>query len=288
MKKVTIRTLAKMKREQTPIAMITAYDYPSAMLVEEAGADVILVGDSLGMVVLGYDSTIPVTLADMIHHTKAVTRGAKRAMVIADLPFLVAHLSRDEVLKAAGRLMQEANAYGVKLEGGSEIIDQMQALVQAGVPVMAHLGLQPQSVNKLGGYLIQGKDPSSALHLIEEAKKVEAAGAFALVLECVPEELARQIRDEISIPVIGIGAGRYCDGQVLVFHDVLQIGGGDFQPSFVKRYADVGELIKQGIRSYVEEVKGQQFPAEKHVSHLSPETEQHLYGGGQKEKEGIL
>ncbi|MDQ0418555.1 3-methyl-2-oxobutanoate hydroxymethyltransferase [Croceifilum oryzae] len=287
MKKVTIRTLAKMKREQTPIAMITAYDYPSAVLVEEAGADVVLVGDSLGMVVLGYDSTIPVTLADMIHHTKAVTRGAKRAMVIADLPFLVAHLSRDEVLKAAGKLMQEANAYGVKLEGGSEIIDQIRALVQAGVPVMAHLGLQPQSVNKLGGYLIQGKDPSSALHLIEEAKKVEEAGVFALVLECVPEELAGQIRDQLSIPVIGIGAGRDCDGQVLVFHDVLQIGGGDFQPSFVKTYADVGELIKQGIRSYVEEVKGHQFPAEEHVSHLSPETEQHLYGGSQKEKEGI-
>ncbi|SFW99888.1 3-methyl-2-oxobutanoate hydroxymethyltransferase [Thermoactinomyces sp. DSM 45891] len=287
MKNVTIRTLAKMKREQTPIAMITAYDYPSSVLVEEAGADLILVGDSLGMVVLGYDSTIPVTLEDMIHHTKAVTRGAKRAMVIADLPFLVAHLSRDEVLKAAGRLMQEANAYGVKLEGGSEIIGQIQALVQAGVPVMAHLGLQPQSVNKLGGYLIQGKDPSSALHLVEEAKRVEAAGAFALVLECVPEELARQIRDEISIPVIGIGAGRYCDGQVLVFHDVLQMGGGDFKPSFVKTYADVGGLIKQGIRSYVEEVKGHQFPAEEHVSHLSSETQQHLYGSGQKEKEGI-
>lgn len=285
MKKVTTRTLTKMKREQTPIAMITAYDYPSAKLVEDAGADLILVGDSLGMVVLGYDSTIPVTLEDIIHHTKAVTRGANRAMVIADLPFLVAHLSREEVLKAAGRLMQEAHAYGVKLEGGSEVIDRIQALTQAGIPVMGHLGLTPQSVNQLGGYLIQGKDLSSALHLIEEAKRIEDAGAFSLVLECVPEELARQISEEISIPVIGIGAGRYCDGQVLVFHDILQIGG-DWHPSFVKTYANVGKLIKQGVRTYIEEVKGRQFPTENHVSHLSPETEQHLYGGRSKEKEG--
>lgn len=285
MKKVTTRTLAKMKQEQTPITMMTAYDYPGAKIVEQAGVDMILVGDSLGMVVLGYESTIPVTMDDMVHHTKAVARGAKRAMVITDLPFLTAHLSIPEVLKAAGRLMQESGAYGVKLEGGSEILDRIQSLTKAGIPVVGHLGLTPQSVNQLGGYLVQGKDLSSALHLIEEAKRVQEAGAFALVLECVPEELAQKISQALTIPVIGIGAGRYCDGQVLVFHDVLEIGG-EWHPSFVKTYAQVGKLMEQGIRAYVEEVKGRLFPTEHHVSHLSPETEQRLYGGGQTEREG--
>lgn len=277
-KKITTRTLARMKRDKEPIAMITAYDFPSAKIVEQAGADVILVGDSLGMVVLGYDSTIPVTLDDMIHHTKAVARGAKSSMVVADLPFMTAHLSRGEVLKAAGRMMQEAGAYGVKIEGGSEIIPNVKSLTQAGIPVMGHLGLTPQSVNQLGGYLIQGKDVQTAQYLIDEAKHLQEAGIFALVLECVPEELAGLISETCSIPVIGIGAGRFCDGQVLVFHDLLAIGG-DWHPSFVKVYQEAGKTMLQGVAGYVQEVKNSLFPEGKHASHLSSELVDHLYGG---------
>lgn len=277
-KKVTRRTLARMKQNKEPIAMITAYDYPSAKMVEQAGADLILVGDSLGMVVLGYESTIPVTLEDMVHHTKAVTRGAKRAMVIADMPFMTAHLSKDEVLRAAGRLMQEAGAYGVKMEGGSEILANVKALTLAGIPVMGHLGLTPQSVNQIGGYLIQGKDVKTAGHLLEEAKRLEEAGAFALVLECVPEELAQLISETCTVPVIGIGAGRFCDGQVLVFHDLLSLGG-DWHPSFVKVYAEIGKAMVHGIESYVKEVKQRTFPDETHVSHMASDLVEHLYGG---------
>lgn len=262
--RITTQTLQRKKSQKDPIAMITAYDYPTAKIAEQAGAEVLLVGDSVGTTVLGYDSTIPVTVEDMLHHSKAVCRAVDRAMVIADLPFLVAHLSNDEVLKAAGRLMQEAGVYGVKIEGEAQVINNVKALVQAGIPVMGHIGLTPQSVNQLGGYRVQGKDAETARRLINEAKRLEEAGIFALVVECVPEELARTITDQISIPVIGIGAGRYVDGQVLVFHDLLNIGG-TFSPSFVKRYAEVGELIHQGIRRYVEEVKERKFPEEKHV-----------------------
>jgi len=276
-KKVTTRTLLKMKREQEPIAMVTAYDYPSAKLAEQAGADILLVGDSLGMVVLGYESTIPVTLNDMLHHTKAVTRAAKTAMVIADLPFMVAHLSKDEVLKAGARLMQEGNAYGVKMEGGSEILSNVKTLTQAGIPVMGHLGLTPQSVNQLGGYLIQGKELKAASHLTEEAKQLEEAGAFSLVLECVPEEVAALIAEVLTIPVIGIGAGRSCDGQVLVYHDLLGLSG-DWHPSFVKVYRQTGKEMLQGLKEYVEEVKGRHFPQERHVTHLKREWVDQLYG----------
>ncbi|WP_093230855.1 3-methyl-2-oxobutanoate hydroxymethyltransferase [Thermoflavimicrobium dichotomicum] len=275
-KKVTTRTLQKWKLAKEPIAMITAYDFPSAKMAEQAGADIILVGDSLGMVVLGYDSTIPVTLDDMIHHTKAVTRGVSRAMVITDLPFMVAHLSKDEVLRAGARIMQEARAYGVKLEGGSEVLENVKALTTAGIPVMAHLGLTPQSVNQLGGYLIQGKDAKSAERILTEAKRLEEAGAFALVLECVPEELARVITESLDIPVIGIGAGRFCDGQVLVFHDILQMGGERI-PSFVKTYAQVGKTMVDAIQAYVQDVKQRRFPEEKHVTHWS-ETMSVVYG----------
>ncbi|MRG28331.1 3-methyl-2-oxobutanoate hydroxymethyltransferase [Laceyella tengchongensis] len=276
-KRVTTRTLIKMKQANEPIAMITAYDYPAAKMAEAAGADMILVGDSLGMVVLGYDSTIPVTLEDMLHHTKAVTRGANRAMVIADLPFMVAHLSRDEVLKAAARLMQEGGAYGVKLEGGREIIENVRALTQAGIPVVGHLGLTPQSVNQLGGYVIQGKELAAAEQLIEEAQLLEQAGICALVLECVPEELARLISEKLRVPTIGIGAGRHCDGQVLVYHDVLALGG-EWHPSFVKVYRQAGRLMTEGIAEYVQEVKNRQFPQEEHVTHLADETAEQLYG----------
>jgi 3-methyl-2-oxobutanoate hydroxymethyltransferase len=276
-KKVTTRALVKMKREKEPIAMITAYDYPSAKLAEQAGADVILVGDSLGMVVLGYDSTIPVTLADMLHHTKAVTRATKRTMVIADLPFALAHLSKDEVIKAAAKLMQEGGAYGVKMEGGSEILENVRALTAAGIPVMGHLGLTPQTVNQLGGYVIQGKTLQAAEQLVEEAKRLEEAGAFALVLECVPEELGQCITEQLSIPTIGIGAGRYCDGQVLVWHDVLAMSG-DWHPSFVKVYQQTGQLMLKGVSDYVHEVKTRRFPEEKHATHLGAELAGQLYG----------
>lgn len=276
-KRVTTRTLMKMKREHEPIAMITAYDYPAAKIAEAAGADMILVGDSLGMVVLGYDSTIPVTLEDMLHHTKAVARGANRAMVITDLPFVVAHLSRDEVLKAAARLMQEGGAYGVKVEGGREIIENIQALTQAGIPVVGHLGLTPQLVNQLGGYLIQGKELAAAEKLIEDAQSLEQAGICALVLECVPEELAQLISEKLSVPTIGIGAGRYCDGQVLVYHDVLALSG-EWHPSFVKVYRQAGQIMKDGIHEYVTEVKKRAFPQEKHVTHLADDTVEQLYG----------
>ncbi|MBD1371590.1 3-methyl-2-oxobutanoate hydroxymethyltransferase [Hazenella sp. IB182357] len=277
-KKVTTRTLLKMKSEKERIAMMTAYDYPSAKIAEEAGSEILLVGDSLGMVVLGYESTIPVTLADMIHHTKAVTRGSKTAMVIADLPFMTAHLSEDEVLKAAARLMQEAGAYGIKIEGGSDMVGKISKLTKAGIPVMGHIGLTPQSVNQLGGYLIQGRDTATAKQLLEDAQKLELAGAFSLVLECVPEELSQLISETVNIPVIGIGAGRFCDGQVLVYHDLLAIGG-DWHPSFVKVYQEAGKTMTEGIASFVDEVKKGIFPEEKHSAHLSADFISELYGG---------
>lgn len=276
-KKVTTRTLLKMKREKEPIAMVTAYDYPSAKFAEQAGVEIILVGDSVGMAVLGYESTIPVTLDDMLHHTKAVTRATQTTMVITDLPFMVSHLSKDEVLKAGARLMQEGNAYGVKMEGGSEILSNVKSLTQAGIPVMGHLGLTPQLVNQLGGYLIQGKEIKAANHLLEEAKRIEEAGAFALVLECVPEEVAGRIAESIQIPVIGIGAGRLCDGQVLVYHDLLGLSG-DWHPSFVKVFRQAGKEVLAGLKEYVEGVKSRQFPEEQHVTHLKQEWVNQLYG----------
>lgn len=264
MKNVTTRTLRKKKSEREPITMITAYDYPSAKLAERAGIEVLLVGDSVGTTVLGYDSTIPVTLDDIVHHAKAVCRAVNHAMVIADLPFMVAHLSKEDVLRAAGRLMQEAGVYGVKIEGVAQVLGNIKALVQAGVPVMGHIGLTPQSVNQLGGYQVQGKDAETAQRLLNEARQLEEAGVFGLVLECVPEALAKSITEQVSIPVIGIGAGRYVDGQVLVFHDLLGVDSS-FAPSFVKRYTEIGEMIRQGIQQYVQEVKERRFPAEKHV-----------------------
>ncbi|MBN2909624.1 3-methyl-2-oxobutanoate hydroxymethyltransferase [Polycladomyces sp. WAk] len=277
-KKITTRMLRDMKAKGQKIAMITAYDYPSAKLADQAGVDVILVGDSLGMVVLGYDSTIPVTIDDMVHHTKAVTRGTKHAFVVSDLPFLTCHLGTEHALRAAGRLMQEAGAKAVKIEGGEEILEVVRACVAAGIPVMGHLGLTPQSVHQLGGYRVQGRDAETAQRLIRDARLLEEAGAFALVLECVPEELAREITEAITIPTIGIGAGRYCDGQVLVFHDVLQIAS-EVNPSFVQAFAEAGAVMQEGIRRYVQAVRETRFPQEEHVFHLSNEAMATLYGG---------
>jgi 3-methyl-2-oxobutanoate hydroxymethyltransferase len=276
---VTTADLRKKKQAGEPIAMITAYDYPSAKLVDEAGADVILVGDSLGMVVLGYDSTIPVTMEDMIHHTKAVTRGAKRSFVVSDMPFLSYHGSVEESVKNAGRLMQEGLAKAVKIEGGKEIVPVVQRCTQAGIPVMGHIGLTPQAVHQLGGYKVQGRDLAGARRLLEEAQALEQAGAFAIVLECVPEEVAAKITESVTIPTIGIGAGLPCDGQVLVFHDVLGYAS-QLAPKFVKRYADIGTQIREAVSEYVADVKHRRFPAREHVFHASEETVKQLYGEG--------
>ncbi|MDP5273836.1 3-methyl-2-oxobutanoate hydroxymethyltransferase [Chengkuizengella axinellae] len=263
--------MKKMKTEKEPIAMVTAYDYPSAKLAEEAEADIIFVGDSLGMVVLGYDSTIPVTMEDMLHHTKAVARAAKNSFVLTDMPFLSYHGSIDHTLKNAARLMQEGAAKAVKMEGGVEIASSMFSCVKAGIPVMGHIGLTPQAVNQLGGYKVQGRQPEQAKKLIEDAKALEQAGAFAIVLEMVPEELASYITETISIPTIGIGAGRGCDGQVLVFHDLLQYAS-PMQPKFVKAYADIGTEIKNGIQQFVQETKNHTFPSENHVFHMDSDV----------------
>lgn len=272
-KPVTVQKLKKMKQRE-PIAMLTAYDYPSGKLAEAGGVDVILVGDSLGMVVLGYDSTVPVTLDDMIHHTRAVRRGIVHPLLVADLPFLTYHLSTRDALQAAGRLVQEGGATAVKLEGGRELAPMIQACVTAGIPVMGHIGLQPQAVNETG-YRIQGKTNQSARKLMDDAKALVEAGVFSIVLECVAEETAHMITEAVPVPTIGIGSGRYCDGQVLVFHDVVQYGISGWQPSFVKTYANVREHIQNGLAEYVRDVKAGNFPEKDHIFH----TNEAVYGG---------
>ncbi|SEL83596.1 3-methyl-2-oxobutanoate hydroxymethyltransferase [Paenibacillus sp. cl141a] len=286
---LNIVKLKNMKKKGVPITMLTAYDYPSAKLAEEADIDMILVGDSLGNVVLGYNSTIPVTLDDMVYHTRAVARGAEDTFIVADMPFMTYHGGIDESLRGVRRLMQEGHAHAVKMEGGEEIADTVKRIVQSGVPVLGHIGLTPQSVNQIGGYRIQGKDAQDAKRLMNDAKALEAAGAFAIVLELVTEEAAADISKALSIPTIGIGAGRYCDGQVLVFHDILKYASPYRDKRFVKTYADVGSVIREGITQYVKEVKDHAFPAEEHVfkaeNNAVPETTTALYGS-QKEKVG--
>jgi 3-methyl-2-oxobutanoate hydroxymethyltransferase len=268
----------KMKESNEKIVMLTAYDYPSAKQAEEGGVDVILVGDSLGMVVLGYDSTIPVTLEDMIHHTKAVKRGAKNTFILADMPFLTYHLSVRDTLLNAGRLIQETGAHAVKLEGADDVIEKIAALTKAGIPVCAHLGLTPQSVGVLGGYKVQGKDAGAARKLIDDAKKCEEAGAFAIVLECVPKQLAEEITQSLSIPIIGIGAGIEVDGQVLVYHDILGYGV-ERVPKFVKQYHSVNPFMIESIQAYAAEVKNRQFPEDKHSFTMKEQELKGLYGG---------
>ncbi|MFS0781413.1 3-methyl-2-oxobutanoate hydroxymethyltransferase [Bacillus sp. 1P06AnD] len=268
----------KMKERNEKIVMLTAYDYPSALLAEEAGVDMILVGDSLGMVVLGYDSTIPVTVEDMIHHTKAVKRGAKSTFTVTDMPFMSYHLSIDETLKNAARIMQDGQADAVKVEGAGEVLYKIEALTNAGVPVVAHLGLTPQSVGVLGGYKVQGKNAEEAKALIEDSKKCEKAGAVALVLECVPHQIAAKISEELNIPTIGIGAGIGTDGQVLVYHDVIQYGVKRL-PKFVKPFADVNEKILSGLTAYVNEVKSEKFPSLEESFSMKEEELTTLYGG---------
>ncbi|WP_312475807.1 3-methyl-2-oxobutanoate hydroxymethyltransferase [Neobacillus sp.] len=268
----------KMKERNEKIVMLTAYDYPSAKQAEQGGVDVILVGDSLGMVVLGYDSTIPVTLEDMIHHTKAVKRGAKDTFIVADMPFLTYHLSVKDTLQNAGRLIQETGAHAVKLEGADEVIEKITALTKAGIPVCAHLGLTPQSVGVLGGYKVQGKDALAAKKLLKDAKKCEEAGSFAVVLECVPKQLAEEVAKSVSIPVIGIGAGVAVDGQVLVYHDILGYGV-ERVPKFVKQYHSVNPFMVESIQAFTDDVRTEQFPEEKHTFTMKEQELKVLYGG---------
>ena len=263
MSKVTTAVIRDMKRKGEKIAMLTAYDYPTALIVDEAGVDIILVGDSLGMVILGYDSTLPVTMDEMIHHTKAVSRAVKHAMVVGDMPFMSYQVSAEDALYNAARFLQEAGAQGVKMEGGREVAEITRRITSAGIPVMAHLGLTPQSVHKFGGYKVQGKEDASAKRIIEDAKLLEEAGAFSLVLECVPATLAKAVTESLTIPTIGIGAGVDCDGQVLVLHDMLGMFE-KFIPKFVKTYAKLNVQMKESIQQYIDEVKRSIFPEKKH------------------------
>jgi 3-methyl-2-oxobutanoate hydroxymethyltransferase len=261
--RVTVVDLKKKKESKEPIVMITAYDYPSAQMVDEAGVDIILVGDSLGMVVLGYENTLPVTMEDMLRHTAAVVRGSKRAIVVGDMPFMSYQLSPEQALDNAGRFIKEAGAHAVKLEGGEEVLEAIKKITDAGIPVMGHIGLTPQSIHRIGGYRVQGRDEETALKLKKDAKLLEEAGCFSIVLEAVPTQLAKEITESLSIPTIGIGAGPYCDGQVLVYHDVLGIFQ-EFKPKFVKRYANLRDQIVDAVKQYVSEVKEGIFPDEEH------------------------
>ena len=274
--KNTVATLQQQKLDGDKITMLTAYDYSTAKLVDECGVNTFLVGDSLGMVMLGYEDTISVTMEDMIHHTAAVTRGAKNALVVGDMPFMSYQTSVYDAVVNAGRLMKEGRCQAVKLEGGASVCPQIKAITEASIPVVAHIGLTPQSVNAFGGFKVQGKSEADARRLIEEAKAVEAAGAFAIVLECIPAKLAKLITESVSIPTIGIGAGADCDGQVLVYQDMLALFS-DFKPKFVKHFANAGEVMKQGFTEYIKEVKEGTFPAAEHTFKIADDIINKLY-----------
>lgn len=267
-----------LKSQGKKIVMITAYDYPSAKQVEQAQADMILVGDSLGNVVLGYDSTIYVTMEDMLHHAKAVKRGAPNTFIVVDMPFMSYHLSVRDTLLNGARLIQETGANAVKVEGADEVLPHIKALVKAGIPVVSHLGLTPQSAAVLGGFKVQGKDAEAAKKMLEDVKRCQEAGAFAIVLECIPQQLAKEISMSLSIPTIGIGAGVHTDGQVLVYHDILTYGV-DRVPKFVKAYANVDEQMTEGLRAYVSEVRNELFPNDQHSFTMKEEEIKTLYGG---------
>lgn len=262
MSRITVPDLAAMKRRGEKIPMITAYDYTAAILADAAAIPVVLVGDSLGMVVLGHDSTIPVTIADVIHHTKAVARGSRNALIVADLPFMTYQIDPAQALGNAARLLQEGGAHTVKLEGGARIAPTVRRIVDCDIPVMGHIGVTPQSVNALGGYRVRGRSPEQAAQLLQDALALEAAGAYAVVLELVPAPLARIISQRLTIPTIGIGAGPYCDGQVQVLHDMLGLFT-DFVPRHAKQYADLGQTIKGAFEQYAQEVRDGAFPTEK-------------------------
>ncbi len=264
MPKLSLLELAQRKLRGPKLTMLTAYDYPTARVVDRAGIDLILVGDSLGMVCLGYPDTVSVTLDEMVHHTAAVARGTERALVVADLPFLSYQVCAEDAVRSAGRLLKQGRADCVKLEGGRTQADKIEAIVRAGIPVMGHIGLTPQTATQLGGFKVQGRDAEAARALEADAKAVEAAGAFALVLECVPSTLAARITQAVSIPTIGIGAGGRCDGQVLVLHDLAGLFDR-FTPKFVKRYADLGRALAEAVEAFRQEVEDGAFPGEEHT-----------------------
>ncbi len=273
--KTTIATLKKMKEEQTKITMLTCYDYSTAKLMDEAGIEILLIGDSLGNTILGYEDTLPVTMEDMIHHTAAVSRGAKNALIIADMPFMSYQTSVYDAVKNAGRLIKEGRANVVKLEGGARVCEHIEAITKADIPVCAHIGLTPQSVNAFGGMRVQGKSEEAARELLEDAKRVESAGASLLVLEGIPAKLASLITESVSIPTLGIGAGADCDGQVLVYQDMLGMFH-DFVPKFVKQFANVGDVMTQAFVDYMKEVKEGTFPAPEHTYKIDDEIIERL------------
>lgn len=274
--KNTIITFKQSKQQGRKISMLTAYDYSTAKLMDEAGINAILVGDSLGNVVLGYEDTLSVTMEDMIHHGAAVARGAKNAMVVVDMPFMSYQASVYDAVVNAGRLMKEGRASAVKLEGGKEVCPQVKAVTEAGIPVMGHLGLTPQSINALGGHRVQGKTQQAAQKLLDDARALQEAGAFAVVLECVPEKLADKVTKELEIPTIGIGAGSGCDGQVLVYQDMLGMFS-DFTPKFVKKFATVGQVMKEAFKSYIDEIQQGSFPSQEHCYSIDDDIIEKLY-----------
>lgn len=274
--KNTASTFAAAKAKGEKLSMLTAYDYSTAKLEDESGINGILVGDSLGNVVLGYEDTVSVTMEDMIHHGAAVARGAKNALVVVDMPFMSYEVTVEEAVRNAGRLMKEGRAGAVKLEGGVRVAEQIRAIVKAGIPVMGHIGLTPQSINVFGGFKVQGKSEEAARALLADAKAVEEAGAFAVVIEAVPAALAQMITDAVSIPTIGIGAGAGCDGQILVYQDMLGMFS-DFTPKFVKRYANVGEVMREAFANYAAEVASGAFPTEEHTYKIKDDVLEKLY-----------
>ncbi len=263
MEKVTTIGLRKLKQQGKKITMLTCYDYSTSLIMNEAGIDVLLVGDSLGMVILGYENTLPVTMEEMLHHTKAVKRGNSRALLVADMPYLSYQLNAPDAIKNGGRFLKEGGAEAVKVEGGKEMVKIIKAMLSADIPVMGHIGLTPQAVHKIGGYKVQGREEKQAEILLEDAKILEEAGIFSLILESVPWKLAKKITETLSIPTIGIGAGKYCDGQVLVVNDMLGIYQ-KFTPKFVKKYADLKSVMKEAFNKFKEEVEQEEFPNEEH------------------------
>jgi 3-methyl-2-oxobutanoate hydroxymethyltransferase len=261
--RVTIRDIQEMKARGEKIPMLTAYDYTSARLLDDTGVPMLLVGDSLGQVVLGYDSTLPVTMDDMLHHVRSVVRGSKKALVVADMPFMSYQIDAKQALANAGRFLQEGGAQAVKLEGGRHVANSVHCIVQSGIPVMGHLGFTPQSVNQFGGYRVQGRSAKAAAALLADALALEEAGAFCVVLELVPAALAKLVTERLRVPTIGIGAGPHCDGQVQVFHDFLGLIP-DFAPKHAKQYANLGETVKTAAAAYMDEVKRGVFPTDKH------------------------
>ncbi len=283
--KVTVDTLRQMKNSKQKVVMLTAYDYSTAGLVERGGADVILVGDSMGMTVLGHEDTLPVTIEDMISHTAAVCRGVTRPLVVADMPFMSFQVSAESAVRNAGRLMKESGAQAVKLEGGEEVLPQVSALRRAGIPVMGHIGLTPQAVHQLGGFKVQGRDLQAARALLVDAQLLEEAGCFSLVLECIPAEISAEITRVLSIPTIGIGAGPDCDGQVLVFHDLVGMFD-DFTPRFVRRYGNAGAVIRDAVREFSADVRNGDFPGSEESFSTDPAVIDKLRGESSPGEEG--